>query len=117
MNSVNKDFLKHVQEVLEQNVKFMKDKIPEYLDFLVKVIEKWENSSSELKEKYAYNIALLKANSKKTNVVKAKLNSFYAYLVYKGYTSAYRLMKDKIVSGGESIYTWLRMYRELLTVS
>ncbi|WP_243675662.1 hypothetical protein [Vulcanisaeta distributa] len=47
-------------------------------------------------------------------MIKAKLNSYYAYLVYKGYVSAYRLMKDKYVAGGESIYTWLRAYRKIL---
>jgi len=42
------------------------------------------------------------------------LNSYYAYLVYKGYVTAYRLMRDKYVAGGESLYTWLRMYRKIM---
>jgi len=39
---------------------------------------------------------------------------FEAYLVYKGYVTAYRLMRDKYVAGGESLYTWLRMYRKIM---
>ena len=85
----------------------------EFIDFLVDLERVWWHGDPKLREKYAYNFAVLEAVSEKPNVVSAKLNAFYAYLVYKGYVSAYRLMRDKYVAGGESIYTWLRMYREL----
>ncbi|WP_243678259.1 hypothetical protein [Vulcanisaeta distributa] len=47
---------------------------------------------------------------------RAKLNAFYAFLVFRGgYATAYRVLRDRLVAGGgESIYTWLRLYRELL---
>ncbi len=91
-----------------------RDKIDEYLKFLDELYERWWNSDEDTRSYYAYHMALLMAKSEKPNVIRAKLNAFYAYLVYKGYVSAYRLMKEKYVAGGESIYTWLRMYRKIL---
>ncbi|KUO80686.1 MAG: hypothetical protein RXN89_04105 [Vulcanisaeta sp.] len=91
-----------------------KDRIDEYLGFLDTLYDKWWNGDVKTREYYAYHMALLMAKSDKPNVIKAKLNSYYAYLVYRGYVSAYRLMKDKYVAGGESIYTWLRMYRKVI---
>ncbi len=42
------------------------------------------------------------------------MNAFYAYLVHRGgYITAYKAMREKLVAGGESLYTWLRMYRAL----
>ena len=113
---VERDWKEILRDVLEKNVKDpFKGYIGEYLEFIDRLYNVWWNSDPKLKGDYAYHMALLTANSNKTNVIKAKINSFYAYLVYKGYVSAYRLMKDKYVAGGESIYTWLRMYRRLLS--
>jgi hypothetical protein len=104
-----------LKDVLEKNIREeYRDKINEYIDFLSMLIDKWWYGDENKREKYAYHFALLLAVSDRFNTVRAKINSFYAYLVYRGYVSAYRLMKDKCVAGGESIYTWLRMYRDLL---
>ncbi len=104
-----------VREVLKKNVKPPFDKyIDEFVDFLDRLYVVWNNSDRPLKEKYAYHMAILQANSTKVNVVRARLNAFYAYLVFRGYVSAYRLLKDRVVAGGESLYTWLRLYRELV---
>jgi len=104
-----------LSEILDANVKDnFKKHISEFIEFVERLYNVWWNGDPEVRNYYAYHMALLMADSKKTNVVKAKTNSFYAYLVYKGYVSAYRLMKDKYVAGGESIYTWLRMYRKLM---
>jgi hypothetical protein len=104
-----------LKSVLEKHVRDpFKDKINEYLGFLDPLMDRWWNGDAKTREYYAYHMALLKASSDKTNVIRAKLNSYYAYLVYRGYVSAYRLMKDKYVAGGESIYTWLRMYRQIM---
>jgi len=104
-----------LKDVLTKYVKDpFKDKIDEYLEFLDPLMDRWWNGDVKTREYYAYHMALLKARSDKNNVIKAKLNSYYAYLVYRGYVSAYRLMRDKYVAGGESIYTWLRMYRKIM---
>jgi len=104
-----------LKDVLTKNVRDpFKDKIDEYLSFLDPLMSKLWNGDVKTREYYAYHMALLKARSDKNNVIKAKLNSYYAYLVYRGYVSAYRLMRDKYVAGGESIYTWLRMYRKIM---
>lgn len=39
-------------------------------------------------------------------------NMFAAWLVYNGITTTYFLIKNGLVSGGESIYTWLRELRK-----
>ena len=109
------DWKDKFKDVLKKNVKSPYDiHIEEFMKFIDELYEKWWNADIKLRGKYAYNMNLLMALSDKTNVIKAKLNAYYAYLVYRGYTSAYKLMKNKVVAGGESIYTWLRMYRELL---
>lgn len=97
---------KHVREPYNDPNTFL-----EFIDYLEKLEAAWWHGDPGMREKYAYNFAVLFALSEKNNVVKAKVNAYYAYLVFRGYTSAYRLMKDKYVAGGESIYTWLRMYR------
>ena len=99
------------RRLLEERVKDYGDWIREYLDFLDRLVNAWWNGPVDAREKYAYHFALLQAVPRKENVIRAKLNAYYAYLVYKGYVTAYRLMKFKYVAGGESIYTWLRMYR------
>jgi len=104
-----------IREILKKHVREPFDRyIDEFIEFLDRLYVTWNNSDRGLKEKYAYHMALLQANSTKINVVRARVNAFYAYLVFKGYVSAYRLLKDKVVAGGESIYTWLRLYRELV---
>ncbi len=110
-----KDWKEYIREILTKNVKQPYDShIDEFIGFLDKLVSAWDSSNTSKKEKYAYHIALLQATSNRTNVIRAKLNAYYAYLVYKKYTSAYRLMKSKVVAGGESIYTWLRLYRDIL---
>jgi uncharacterized membrane protein len=44
---------------------------------------------------------------------KVLVNMFAAYLVKKGAVSQYRLIKGKLVAGGESIATWLRLLRKM----
>lgn len=85
--------------------------INEFLEFLGKLFDRWWHGDPSLRGKYAYNVAILRANSKNNIVIRAKLNAYYAYLVHMGYVTAYMLMRDKYVAGGESLYTWLRMYR------
>ncbi|MFB6490659.1 MAG: hypothetical protein TU35_005335 [Thermoproteus sp. AZ2] len=41
------------------------------------------------------------------------VNMFAAYLVERGVASQYYLIKNKLVAGGESIATWLRVLRAL----
>jgi len=104
-----------LRDVLLERVKDpYKDKINEYIEFLDTLYDRWWNGDVKTREYYAYHMALLMAKSDKPNVIRAKLNSYYAYLVYKGYVTAYRLMRDKYVAGGESLYTWLRMYRKIM---
>jgi len=115
MQEEAKTWKDELKDVLTKYVRDpFKDRIDEYLGFLDPLMDKWWNGDVKTREYYAYHMALLKARSDKNNVIKAKLNSYYAYLVYRGYVSAYRLMKDKYVAGGESIYTWLRMYRKIM---
>ncbi len=108
------DWRGRVGSLLERNVKDnYRQYIDEFLLNLEKLYQKWSRADKELMEKYAYNITILSSNSDKPNVVRAKTNAFYAYLVYKGYITAYKAMREKLVAGGESLYTWLRMYRAL----
>jgi len=62
---------------------------------------------------FALAINILVTDSKESNAVWAKLNSYYAYLVHIGYASPYRLIRGHCVAGAESIYTWVRIYRVL----
>mgnify|MGYP001770647488 CR=1 FL=1 len=108
------DWKEHYINILREHVKEPYNNpnaFLEFIDYLDQLENKWWNGDPKLREKYAFNFAILKAISKKYNVIRAKLNAYYAYLVHRGYTSAYRLMKGKYVAGGESLYTWLRMYR------
>ncbi len=115
MQEEMKTWKDELKDVLTKYVKDpFKDKIDEYLSFLDPLVDKWWNGDVKTREYYAYHMALLKARSDKNNVIRAKLNSYYAYLVYRGYVSAYRLMRDKYVAGAESLYSWLRMYRKVM---
>ena len=108
------DWKEHYINILRENVKEPYNDpstFLEFIDYLDQLENKWWNGDKALREKYAFNFAILKAVSKKHNVIRAKLNAYYAYLVHKGYVSAYRLMRYKYVAGGESLYTWLRLYR------
>lgn len=88
--------------------------VDEYVKFITDITERWWSSDPAVREKYAYHFTLLYSRSNKFNTTRAKKNSFFAFLVQRGYVSSYRVMRDKLVAGGESLYTWLRMYRELL---
>lgn len=41
------------------------------------------------------------------------VNMFAAYLVHRGLTTQYWLIRNKYVAGGESIATWLRLLRQI----
>ena len=104
----------YYRSVLMENVRepFRDEElINEFLEFLGQLFDRWRRGEQKLKEKYAYNVALLRASSKNDLVIRAKLNAYYAYLVHMGYTTAYTLMKGRYVAGAESLYTWIRMYR------
>lgn len=87
--------------------------IEEFISQLPKIVEKLNNSDSETRNKFRYNISILTSPSSKPNILRAKVNAYYAYLVYRGYYTAYSMIKNKLVAGGESLYTWIRMYRSL----
>jgi len=115
MQGETKTWKDELRDVLLGHVKDpYKNKINEYIEFLDALMDRWWNGDVKTREYYAYHMALLMAKSDKFNVIRAKLNSYYTYLVYKGYVTAYRLMRDKYVAGGESLYTWLRMYRKIM---
>jgi len=90
-----------------------KSRIDEFLDFADRLVSEWWSGRHNVREKYAYAMNILIAKSTKNNVVNAKKNAYYAYWVYKGYESAYSFMKRKLVAGGESLYTWIRLYTEI----
>ncbi len=90
-----------------------RSRIDEFLDFVDALVNKWWNSRLDIREKYAYAMNVLLAKSTKNNVINAKKNAYYAYLVYKGYWSAYWFMRRRLVAGGESLYTWIRLYTEI----
>lgn len=109
-----KDWKSNIKQILKENItKPYEVHIENFLNFLERLYKAWEQSPQEVKEKYAYHIALLKAVSNKLNVIRAKINAYYAYLVYRGYVTVYKLVKDRIIAGCESVYTWLRLYRDL----
>ena len=112
LEKVKEILMRHVDEKYRQEYL-----IDEYLKFLREVINRWEKSPKEIKDRYAYNVAILLADSIKSNVVRAKVNSYYAYLVFRGFAKVGKLVKiDKVVPGVESIYTWLRMYRLIMNI-
>ncbi|MHB9301908.1 hypothetical protein [Thermofilum pendens] len=86
--------------------------LDEYASFIDELRRRVEGSE-ELSGKYSVSLAYLKSRSP-GNAERAKLNAFYAFLVYRGYVSAYKIMKSKLVAGAESLYTWLRIYREVM---
>ncbi|NPA22939.1 MAG: hypothetical protein GXO23_01385 [Crenarchaeota archaeon] len=113
-----KNWREHFKEILIKNVRQPYDShIDEFINFLDKLIRTWDMSDENVKSRYAYHITLLQALSNRTNVIRAKLNAYYAYLVFRKHASAYKLMKSKVVAGGESLYTWLRMYRDVMKSS
>lgn len=112
--NVRERYEKAVAEVLRGNVKAPYDAyIDEFIDQLVVMVEKLNNSDMEVRNKFRYGISILTSPSNKPNIIRAKINAYYAYLVYRGYVSAYSVLKNKLVAGGESLYTWIRMYRSL----
>ncbi len=110
-----KNWEENIRELLKSSIKYPYDNyLDEFIHFLEKLCEIWQKCPQEVKERYAYHLALLQADSNKLNVVRAKINAYYAYLVFRGYTTVYKLIKNKFVAGGESVYTWLRLYRDLM---
>ena len=110
-----KDCVKNMfKHILDRVPEPLREYVFEFADFLNNLVEKFLKLPPESIERHAYRMTLLCCDSDRKNVVRAKLNAFYAFLVYRGYFSTYKLLKSKLVSGGESIYTWLRMYREIL---
>lgn len=55
-----------------------------------------------------YAVGMLKRGGERVLV-----NMFAAWLVERGVVSQYYLIKNKLVAGGESIATWLRVMRSL----
>jgi len=87
--------------------------IDDFLQFLKRLIEEFQKAPQEVQEKVALNINYLLSRSKSYNVIRAIKNAFYAYLVYVNRITVYKAMKYKMVSGAESIYSWLRVYQLL----
>ena len=86
----------------------------DFISFLERLLEKWRQSKPYLREKYAYNIALLTSKKARGNTLRARYNAFIAYLVHRKVITSYEaIYVYRLVPGGESIYTWLRMYRDL----
>jgi hypothetical protein len=111
---VREEYEKAVLEVLRGSVKAPYDAyISEFIDQLMVMVEKLNNSDVETRNKFRYGLSILTSPNSKPNIIRAKINAYYAYLVYRGYTSAYNILKNKLVAGGESLYTWIRMYRSL----
>ena len=104
--------LSNLKNVLLDYAKF-KLAIPEFIEFVKKILDKFENANPEIKKKYATRIMYLITDGSDIISTKAKLNAYYAFLVFRGYVSAYRLVKEDVVPGYGSIYEWLKMYREL----
>lgn len=86
----------------------------EVTPFFTEIYRRWTMLNINERSRYAIHIAYLCTDSTRPNVVKAKKNAFCAFLVYRGYVSAYRLIKERVVAGAESVYTWLRLYEQLL---
>jgi len=89
--------------------------VNELKNFFKELHEKWDKAPKEVKNRYAFNITYLCTKSDKKNVCRAKRNAVCAFIVFKGYTSVYNMIKKNEVAGAESIYTWIRMYRKILT--
>ncbi len=83
------------------------------IKFLPHLYTCWWEADPDTKAKYAYNMTVLFTISNNQSFRVGKYNAFIAYCIYRGYTTAYMAMKFRLVSGGESVYTWLRMYRAL----
>jgi hypothetical protein len=97
-----------VKEVLEKKVdEAFRDKIDEFIEFLWDLLMNLAKDRS----KYAYHMWLLITSSDSLEAIGAKVNAFYAFLVYKGYVPPYKLQKEKYLRG--NTYTWIRLYREV----
>jgi len=111
---IREEYGRVVLDVLRGSVKAPYDSyISEFIDQLAVMMEKLNNSDAETRNKFRYGLSILTSPSNKPNIIRAKINAYYAYLVYRGYVSAYSVLKSKLVAGGESLYTWIRMYRSL----
>lgn len=104
----------YVRSILKAHIKPPYDiYIDEFVNALKGIEDRLNNSDAEVRNRYRYNLSLLMSKSSKPNIIRAKVNAYYAYLVYRGYVTAYSILKGKLVAGGESLYTWIRMYRSL----
>jgi len=54
---------------------------------------------------------LLLCDSDEPHVVRARVNSYYAYLIHRGYVTAYELLKNGHIRGYGAVYKWLRVFR------
>jgi hypothetical protein len=54
---------------------------------------------------------LLLCDSDEPGVVRARVNSYYAYLIHRGYVTAYELLKNGHIRGYGAVYKWLRVFR------
>jgi len=109
--------LPYLKFIIQQHVNPEYHKwLDEYIMYILDLYYIWENAPGPVKQKYAFHFALLRAYSPKPNVIKAKVNSYYGFLAHKKYVPATRIVKQKLVAGSESIYTWIRMYRELESI-
>lgn len=102
-----------VEKFLIMKGKSLSGFLNELTNFFKLLYEKWWNSEPSIRSRYALNISYLCAKSTKDYVYKAKKNAICAYCVLKRYISAYTFVKNKVVAGAESIYTWMRMYKAL----
>ncbi|GAB6947463.1 hypothetical protein JCM16161A_15930 [Vulcanisaeta sp. JCM 16161] len=89
--------------------------IDEFMSFISELVAGWNREEGEVRVRHAHTLRMLLSDFGSDAGDRAKLNAFYAFLVFRGYTTAYRVLRDRLVAGGESIYTWLRLYRELMS--
>ena len=89
-------------------------RIDEFMGFISELVARLNTESGEVRVRHARSLNVLLSEFDDSVGDRAKLNAFYAFLVFKGYASAYSLLKSGLVAGGESIYTWLRLYRDLM---
>ena len=90
------------------------DRIGEFMGFISELVAKLDGEGGVARVRYARSLNVLLRDFDGGVSDRAKLNAFYAFLVFRGYASAYAILRSGLVAGGESIYTWLRLYRDLM---
>ena len=88
-------------------------RIDEFMGFISELVARLNNEGGGVRYARSLNVLLRDFDGGVGD--RAKLNAFYAFLVFKGYASAYAMLRSGFVAGGESIYTWLRLYRDLMS--